>query len=228
MSGAIDLAALRREREARRGAPPPVDSGAADGSGAGGRRLDGADAAPPAKHARPAAVPTIWCGGALKDASGSHSLRPPPVPARAVEVDCRKSSTEVKVVGRVASFAPGLGALRDKPPETDAEKRLATEFLVRDAGLIDRSLSRGEDVWVHCAQGFNRGPSGVLAYLLLYTDADWKQACRLVEAARPRARGKRNTFRHELKALGPRLFRRDHTAVIIRDGGNDPCDDQRR
>ena len=29
------------------------------------------------------------------------------------------------------------------------------------------------------AQGFNRGPSGLLAYLLLYTDASWEQACDL-------------------------------------------------
>ena len=52
-------------------------------------------------------------------------------------------------------------------------------FLRRDAREIHRCLQRGESVWVHCAQGFNRGPSGLLAYLLLYTDASWDQACGL-------------------------------------------------
>ena len=33
------------------------------------------------------------------------------------------------------------------------------------------SLAKGRaGVWVHCAQGFNRGPSGLLAFLLLYAE----------------------------------------------------------
>ena len=41
---------------------------------------------------------------------------------------------------------------------------------------------------MHCAQGFNRGPSGLLAYLLLYTDASWEQACDLGVRIRVRVR----------------------------------------
>ena len=232
MAEQLDLAALRREREARRGKPAPV-AAAASADASGGQRLDGEKVeAPPAKRARAGSSsgPVIYVGGALKDARGHHSLRPPAVPAAAYEVDCRRSSTEVKVTGRVATFAAGLGTLNDKKTGSDAERRHATEFLLRDAREIDLRRSRGEDTWVHCAQGFNRGPSGVLAYLLLYTDATFDQACDAVAAARPRARTQRNTFRAELLELAkrPKLKRADHAAVAIADGGNDPCDDSRR
>ena len=230
MAEQLDLAALRREREARRGRPAVATASSADASG-GGQRLDGEKVeAPPAKRARSGRDPVIYVGGALKDARGHHSLRPPAVPAGAHEVDCRRSSTEVKVTGRVATFAAGLGRLDDKKAGSEAEKRHATEFLLRDAREIDLRRSRGESTWVHCAQGFNRGPSGVLAYLLLYTDATFDQACDAVAAARPRARTRRNTFRAELLELAkrPKLKRADHAAVAIADGGNDPCDDSRR
>jgi protein-tyrosine phosphatase len=102
-------------------------------------------------------------------------------------------------------------------------------WLERDAREVDRALRRGEHVWCHCAQGFNRGPSGVLAYLLSYTDATWQQACRRVSDARSRARTTRNTFHVELLMLSkkPKLRRDDHTLLDIRDGGHDPCDDNR-
>jgi len=53
--------------------------------------------------------------------------------------------------------------------------------------------------------GINRGPSGLLAFLLLYTDATWEQACRLVKAVRPRARTQNNTFALQLQSLQPIL-----------------------
>ena len=154
MAEQLDLAALRREREARRGKPAPV-AAAASADASGGQRLDGEKVeAPPAKRARAGSSsgPVIYVGGALKDARGHHSLRPPAVPAAAYEVDCRRSSTEVKVTGRVATFAAGLGTLNDKKTGSDAERRHATEFLLRDAREIDLRRSRGEDTWVHCAQ----------------------------------------------------------------------------
>ena len=53
------------------------------------------------------------------------------------------------------------------------ERQLVFDFLLRDSRMIARECERGCATWVHCAQGFNRGPSGVLAFLLLYTDATW-------------------------------------------------------
>jgi hypothetical protein len=177
---------------------------------------------------RPRAGPAIYVGGACKDSAGHHTLRPAAVPSSAVEVDCRKSGTEVRQQGNVATLASGLGSLNDRKPASDAERERVLEFLKRDAREINKSLQRGESVWVHCAQGFNRGPSGLLAYLLLYTDASWEEACDLVKAARPRARTRHNTFREQLEqiASGPKGFA-DHTSLDIRDGGNDPCDDKR-
>ena len=174
------------------------------------------------------AGPVIYVGGACKDSAGHHALRPAAVPSSAVEVDCRKSGTEVRQQGNVATLASGLGSLNDRKPASDAERERVLEFLKRDAREINKSLQRGESVWVHCAQGFNRGPSGLLAYLLLYTDASWEEACDLVKAARPRARTRHNTFREQLEqiASGPKGFA-DHTSLDIRDGGNDPCDDKR-
>ena len=172
--------------------------------------------------------PVIYVGGACKDSAGHHALRPAAVPSSTVEVDCRKSGTEVRQQGNVATLASGLGSLHDRKPASDAERERVLEFLKRDAREISKSLQRGESVWVHCAQGFNRGPSGLLAYLLLYTDASWEEACDLVKAARPRARTRHNTFREQLEqiARGPKGFA-DHTSLDIRDGGNDPCDDKR-
>ena len=125
------------------------------------------------------AGPVIYVGGACKDSAGHHALRPAAVPSSAVEVDCRKSGTEVRQQGNIATLASGLGSLNDRKPSTEAERERVLEFLRNDAREIHRCLQRGESVWVHCAQGFNRGPSGLLAYLLLYTDASWEQACDL-------------------------------------------------
>jgi hypothetical protein len=237
---AIDFAALRREREARRGAPPPSEEEPsaerpAAAAASSGRRLDGEAvtlAEEPALKRQAVGSPIVWLGGAVKDSSGRHAQRPPPVPASAIEVDCRRSETEVRVQGNVARLSAGLGSLHDRKPTTDKERELVLAFLERDAREIDKALSRGESVWVHCAQGFNRGPSGLLAYLLLYTDCGWEEACAAVKAARPRARTHHNTFAEQLLELAARpkagRLLADHTKVDIRDGGNDPADDVRR
>ena len=214
MSG-IDFAALRREREARHGAPAPVErdrerstQGAAPSSPSTAppsskRRRRGENLA--TLDAAPLTGPTIFVGGALKDSRGRHSLRPPQVPSKAYEVDCRRSGTEIKQVGNVASLTSGLGSLNDKKPKSQAESLHVLAWLERDAREVDRALRRGEHVWCHCAQGFNRGPSGVLAYLLSYTDATWQQACRRVSDARSRARTTRNTFHVELLMLSKKV-----------------------
>ena len=65
-------------------APSPPEPPADPAPAAGPRRLDGqpVSLAPPAKRAAKEADlsrPCIFVGGALKDSSGRHSLRPPPV-----------------------------------------------------------------------------------------------------------------------------------------------------
>lgn len=220
MSGAIDFAALRLEREARQKARPAAAESAP-------RAPALASATMTIPQPAVCGSPVIYVGGALKDSSGRYSLRPPQVPAHTVEVDCRRSETEVKMSGNIARLSAGLGNLDDKRPETEAEKRLAIDFLLRNAAQVDLALSRGSSVWVHCAQGFNRGPSGLLAWMLLYTDASYEQACDRVKAARPRARTHKNTFSAELQQLlvlhSKKRFT-DHQSFVIVDGGNDPSD----
>ena len=79
----------------------------------------------------------------------------------------------------------------------------------------------GKTVWVHCAQGINRGPSGVLAYLLMYTTATWEEACKKVKAARKNARTKHNTFVEQLLLLAkePKMGHVDFHGINIEDGG---------
>ena len=108
-----------------------------------------------------------------------------------------------------------------KRPETDEQKRHALAFLQRDADAIHKLLERGESAWVHCTEGINRGPSGVMAYLLLYTDATLEDAQDAVGSVRSRANVKKNTFLEQLRVIAARqkVFPRPHASVEIRDGG---------
>ncbi len=89
----IDFAALRREREARHG-PPPKPGPAPAPPTAVQVHHD-----PPAKRralesraaSGPKSGPAVFVGGAVKDGSGRHTLRPPQVPADAYEVDAKSS-----------------------------------------------------------------------------------------------------------------------------------------
>jgi len=78
-----------------------------------------------------------------------------------------------------------------------------TRFLRESARLIQQARARGEAVWVHCTEGINRGPAGLLAYLLIYEDRvkSLADAFRLVEAVRKKARTTRNTFVVELESI---------------------------
>ncbi|KAJ1618116.1 hypothetical protein T492DRAFT_1095133 [Pavlovales sp. CCMP2436] len=204
----FNLAELRRERERRHGAPPPDAAAPALtralllGEAGGGRRLDGI--AVEAEVVADAAMfkTTIFVGGL----TGPGGQRPGVVPTDALEVDCRQWGIEVVVTGNIGRLQAGPGHLKDLKPSNESSKRLVLDFLRRDAEMIYQSVMRGEQaVWVHCAQGINRGPSGLLAFLLLYTDATWEQACRLVKAVRPRARTQNNTFALQLQSLQPIL-----------------------
>ena len=241
----IDFAALRREREARHGAPSAASSSVAPvhvaSSAASvhdpGGRLDGgpADEEPePAAKRQRSCRAVIYVGGACKEASGrDRTIRPREVPHDAREVDCRQQGAEVRFSGNVASLAPGLGRVHDVKPITVAEKELALECLKRHARDIHALLgtSMSGNLWVHCAQGKNRGPSGVLAYLLMYTTATWEEACAKVGAARPRAQtngrdgriARENTFIEQLLLLAeePKLGHADLGGIDIKNGGDD-------
>ena len=52
------------------------------------------------------------------------------------------------------------------------------------------------------AQGINRGPAGLLAYLLLHTRVrSLREAQRAVKGVRPKARTRSNTFAQELQTI---------------------------
>ena len=122
---------------------PDTSDPAAAGPGASAAALAGQAAGPAApsdQHRRPRpgdtasankrqAGPVIYVGGACKDSAGHHALRPAAVPSSAVEVDCRKSGTEVRQQGNIATLASGLGSLNDRKPSTDAERERVLEFL---------------------------------------------------------------------------------------------------
>ena len=91
----IDFAALRREREARHGPPPkPGPAGPAPAPPTAVQVHHD----PPAKRralesravSGPKSGPAVFVGGAVKDGSGRHTLRPQ-VPADAYEVDAKSS-----------------------------------------------------------------------------------------------------------------------------------------
>ena len=123
--------------------------------------------------------------------------------------------------GNTATFRPDQQ--RDKKPETAAEKSHALAFLRHDAEQIHRALQRCEEAWVHCTRGINRGPSGAMAYLLLYTDANLEQAQEAVGEARDRAKTTKNTFREQLAELAAGKkelsFPPSHKDVLLLDGG---------
>ena len=122
-------------------AGPAIAPDASDPAAAGpGASAALAPDAPSDQHRRPRpgdtanankrqAGPVIYVGGACKDSAGHHALRPAAVPSSAVEVDCRKSGTEVRQQGNIATLASGLGSLNDRKPSTDAERERVLEFL---------------------------------------------------------------------------------------------------
>ena len=56
-------------------------------------------------------------------------------------------------------------------------------------------------MWVHCAQGINRGPAGLMAFLLLHTDIPSLKAVHKLIKKRRKARTKSNTFAKELEEI---------------------------
>ena len=144
---------------------------------------------------------------------------------RATEVDCRLWESAWKPVAagsRVFTLNHGEGKLQDTRAETEVARARNIRFLTESARLIHQARSRGEAVWVHCTevrtlprqdaacrradarhpQGINRGPAGLLAYLLLHTDVPSLHAAqRIVKRVRGKARTRSNTFALELEAI---------------------------
>lgn len=117
----------------------------------------------------------------------------------ATEVDCRTDDAEfVPEVkgGRIFTLRNGEGKLKDRKGECFERN---VRHLTKSAGRIAAARARGEHVWVHCAQGINRGPAGLMAYLLLHTECMSLRAVHeLVRSIRVKARCRKNTFAGEL------------------------------
>ena len=63
------------------------------------------------------------------------------VPSSAVEVDCRKSGTEVRQQGNIATLASGLGSLNDRKPSTDAESEPTCALMLRTTSALEGAES---------------------------------------------------------------------------------------
>ena len=201
---AAELAAARAERAARYAAqqasaatlPPPapaasqqeVEGGAAEAPPRR-RRLGG-------EHAADADVLDGIELSGERDRQGTHA---------ATEVDCRlweSAWAPVARDSRVHVLQRGEGRLADTPAGDEAARERNIRFLTESARRIQQARGRGERVWVHCTEGSNRGPAGLLAYLLLHTRVpSLHAACRVVKRARPRARTRSNTFALELETI---------------------------
>jgi len=105
-----------------------------------------------------------------------------------VEVDCRDFTG---------------GHFGDKEATTDLAFRRNIRALTEFAGRIRDAKRAGRVVYVHCAEGKNRGPASTIAYLLLHAPdvQSLEAAFYWVRALRPRALTKQNTFYNELVHL---------------------------
>lgn len=130
-----------------------------------------------------------------------------------VEVDCRLWEAEWKPSApnsRVFTLSSGEGHLADKRAETDAERERNIRHLVESARRIHEARKQGKRVWVHCHLGRNRGPGGLLAYLLIHTKvSSLAEAFARVKAHDSRtpkiAATRSNTFALELEIICTRI-----------------------
>ena len=124
--------------------------------------------------------------------------------AGVTEVDCRHGDAEFVAQtggsGRVFTLQSGEGRLKDKKGEDFSRN---VRHLTSSAGKIRdaRGASNEGRVWVHCAQGINRGPAGLMAFLLLHTDIPSLKAVHKLIKKRRKARTKSNTFAKELEEI---------------------------
>lgn len=194
------LRQLAAERQARGSAPSNPSEGRELSpikfASTTGRRLhDGAVLAdaPPPMHTGGDPLAQIWLSG----------VDDKPVEAEdSVEVDCRlddASFVAEKEGSHIFRLQDGEGNLRDRRGG-DFERNV--RHLSKSAARIAHARAEGKGVWVHCHQGINRGPAGLIAYLLLHTEVESLAAAfEAVAAMRSKARTHRNTFAAELAAI---------------------------
>mmetsp|Transcript_25053 Transcript_25053/g.64694 ORF Transcript_25053/g.64694 Transcript_25053/m.64694 type:complete len:226 (+) Transcript_25053:46-723(+) len=129
----------------------------------------------------------------------------PPEAEYAVEVDCRldDASFVAEVEGsHIFRLQDGEGNLRDRPAHSGGDVERNIRHLSKSAARIAQARAEGKAVWVHCHQGINRGPAGLIAYLLLHTNVPSLEAAfEAVKAMRAKARTQNNTFATELTAI---------------------------
>ena len=96
----------------------------------------------------------------------------------------------------------GEGRLRDRK---GGDHQRNIRHLKKSAGRIKQARARNGGrgrVWVHCFAGINRGPAGLLAYLLLHTKVPSLAAAHaVVKRMRRKARTSSNTFASELEDI---------------------------
>ena len=82
------------------------------------------------------------------------------------------------------------------------------ERLRAKAGVIDRELSSGHSVYVHCAHGRQRSAAAVASFLVIHKGLPLRDAWAAVAALRPCAHvGERNTFAREVHMLATEASR---------------------
>jgi hypothetical protein len=171
-------------------------------SGAGGHRLDGgAVEAAAESEADHDPLLGVFLSGVKDQPSEAKE-------ADVIEVDCRCDDATFKAgTGgdgpKVFRLVAGEGSLKDRPGG-DFERNV--RHLKSSASKIAAARARGAGgrgrVWVHCTEGINRGPAGLIAYLLLHTRTPSLEAAyKRVKAARARARCENNTFASELEHI---------------------------
>jgi hypothetical protein len=125
------------------------------------------------------------------------------------EVDCRLWETGFEARagsgGRVFTLSHGEGKLADKPADTEVERERNIRHLTKSADKVRDAIKSGKPVWIHCHMGINRGPAGLMAYLLLHTAVPSLAAVfELIkehDQHRRRAHTARNTFAKELARI---------------------------
>jgi protein-tyrosine phosphatase len=70
-------------------------------------------------------------------------------------------------------------------PLLDIDTFDLSDYLAKSSEIIDKALSKGQHILVHCNAGVSRAPSIVIAYLILKRVMSYDEAFNLVKAARP-------------------------------------------
>lgn len=87
--------------------------------------------------------------------------------------------------------------MRDTSNVSARERQKLIQDVREGSDFISRSLSRGENILVHCEMGMNRSAFMVAAYLILHHGEHSHRAIRLVEEANM-SRGQRKTLTNDL------------------------------